>query len=75
MLTEYLLYARCCALFILQAREEVDVSISILQMGTLKLLDIKSSAESHKNSKSGLTKCRSVNSQSTLSIIKHYFPK
>lgn len=75
MLTEYLLCARCCALFILQAKQKVDLSISMLQMGTLKLLDIKSAAESHKNSKSGLTKCRAVNSQSTLSIIKHYFPK
>lgn len=66
MLTEHLLYARCHALFfILLAKQKVDVCISILQMETLKLLDDQSFADSQKNQNS---KCRSVNSQTTLSL-------
>lgn len=62
--TEHLLYAKCCAmLFILPAKQKVNVSISILQMETLKLLDVK--LKITKIISQG-SKCRSVNSQTTL---------
>ena len=48
MLTEHLLYAKCHAmLFIFPAKQKVDICIFVLQIGTVKLLDVKLFAEIH----------------------------